>query len=67
MIQEHKGNTFNNVILATISEGCREASKREGKDIDRRARKEKENSRDTKDWCAIRRFQNAKREEKEKT
>jgi hypothetical protein len=44
-----------------------EASKREGKDIDRRARKEKENSRDTKDWCAIRRFQNAKREEKEKT
>jgi hypothetical protein len=41
-MQEHKENTFNNVILAAISERRREASKREGKDIDRRQRKEKE-------------------------
>jgi hypothetical protein len=42
LIQEHKGNTFNKVILAMISKGCREASKREGKDIDRHLRKEKQ-------------------------
>ena len=63
--QKNETHLTNNLSQDKVRFG--EASKREGKDIDRRARKEKENSRDTKDWCAIRRFQNAKREEKEKT